>query len=221
MACIQTWSDSGNVLISATGILNNWKWPDIPGLHDFTGHLVHTANWDHSYDLTDKNVALIGGGSSGIQILPEVQPKVAHCDHYMKGKTWIAYREPGKEVPGMNPENLENCEFAILSFFCSLNESTISHFNKLIRHDFVVKHTKEELDKWAKDPEAYLEFRCAVEDALNSGTDFIINGTELQKQARALFDEKMRTRLAKKPEVYEALIPEFRESPIIHHSSSS
>ncbi|RFU28410.1 hypothetical protein B7463_g7911, partial [Scytalidium lignicola] len=174
------WSDSGNVLISATGILNKWDWPDIPGLHDFKGHLVHTAKWDESYDMTGKRVALIGGGSSGIQILPTIQPIVTHCNHYMKGRTWIAYREPGKEVPGMNPENLEN-----------------------------FKHTKEDLDRWAKDPEAYLEFRCAVEDALNSGTDFIVNGSELQTQARALFDEKMRAKLAKKPEVYKALIPEY------------
>ncbi|KAL2356342.1 hypothetical protein BJ546DRAFT_599721 [Cryomyces antarcticus] len=175
----RTWSDSGNVLISATGILNKWDWPEIPSLHDFKGHKVHSASWDHSFDVTGKKVALIGGGSSGIQLLPELQPKVERCDHYMKGRTWIAYREPGKEVPGMNPENLEN-----------------------------FKHTKEELESF-NDPKKYLEFRCAVEDALNSGSDFIVNGTETQKQARALFDEKMKTRLSKKPEVYEALIPEY------------
>lgn len=98
------------MLIAASGILNWWKWPDIPGLHDFKGHLVHSANWDHSYDVTGKRVALIGGGSSGIQLLPNIQPKVAHCDHYMRGKTWIAYRVPGKEYPGQNPDNLENCK---------------------------------------------------------------------------------------------------------------
>lgn len=43
-------SDSCDVLISATGGLNNWKWPDIPGLHDFKGKLLHTANFDESYD---------------------------------------------------------------------------------------------------------------------------------------------------------------------------
>jgi cation diffusion facilitator CzcD-associated flavoprotein CzcO len=24
---------------------SKWKWPAIPGLHDFKGKLVHSANW--------------------------------------------------------------------------------------------------------------------------------------------------------------------------------
>lgn len=28
-----------------TNILSNWHWPDIPGLHDFKGEIVHTADW--------------------------------------------------------------------------------------------------------------------------------------------------------------------------------
>lgn len=44
------YSDEADVLISATGALNNWKWPDIPGLHDFKGKVMHSAKWDESYD---------------------------------------------------------------------------------------------------------------------------------------------------------------------------
>jgi hypothetical protein len=47
-----TFSDSCDVLISATGALNEWKWPDIPGLHDFKGKLLHSANWDEEYDFS-------------------------------------------------------------------------------------------------------------------------------------------------------------------------
>lgn len=43
-------ADECDVFISAQGSLNKWKWPDIPGLHDFKGKLVHTAKWDESYD---------------------------------------------------------------------------------------------------------------------------------------------------------------------------
>lgn len=53
---------------------SNWKWPDVEGLHDFKGDLVHTASWPEGYDLTDKTVALIGNGASGIQLLPAIQP---------------------------------------------------------------------------------------------------------------------------------------------------
>lgn len=44
------YSDQADILISATGALNNWKWPDIPGLHDFKGKLMHSARWDEDYD---------------------------------------------------------------------------------------------------------------------------------------------------------------------------
>ena len=42
-------SVESEVVISAVGILNNWKWPDIEGLHDFQGKLLHSANWDTSW----------------------------------------------------------------------------------------------------------------------------------------------------------------------------
>nr|GFD25454.1 hypothetical protein [Tanacetum cinerariifolium] len=60
------------VLINAAGFLNGWKWPE--GLKEFGGHLVHSARWDESYDFTGKTVAVIGSGSSAIQIVPELQP---------------------------------------------------------------------------------------------------------------------------------------------------
>ncbi|KAK5092888.1 hypothetical protein LTR24_004802 [Lithohypha guttulata] len=42
---IQDWC---HVLVNGTGFLNDWKWPKIPGLTDFKGTLMHTANWDTS-----------------------------------------------------------------------------------------------------------------------------------------------------------------------------
>lgn len=44
------WDDWCDVFISCAGSLNNWKWPSIPGLHDFKGKLLHTAAWDEEYD---------------------------------------------------------------------------------------------------------------------------------------------------------------------------
>lgn len=42
--------DEADVFITGTGTLNEWKWPSINGLHDFKGKLLHTANWDDSWD---------------------------------------------------------------------------------------------------------------------------------------------------------------------------
>lgn len=37
------------VVISAVGILNNWKWPDVEGLQNFQGKKLHSANWDKDW----------------------------------------------------------------------------------------------------------------------------------------------------------------------------
>lgn len=36
--------------------------------------MVHSANWDDSVELKGKRVAVIGGGSSAVQIVPNIQP---------------------------------------------------------------------------------------------------------------------------------------------------
>ena len=46
----EEFEDTADAIFRGVGGLNNWKWPQIPGLHDFTGKLVHSANWDPSYD---------------------------------------------------------------------------------------------------------------------------------------------------------------------------
>jgi cation diffusion facilitator CzcD-associated flavoprotein CzcO len=51
---------------------------------------MHSANWDESFDWKDKRVALIGAGSSGIQILPQIQPHAKLVVHFVRGKTWIS-----------------------------------------------------------------------------------------------------------------------------------
>jgi cation diffusion facilitator CzcD-associated flavoprotein CzcO len=55
-------TDHCDVLINASGILNNWRWPAIPGLQKFKGTLLHTANWDDQVNLEGKHVGLIGNG---------------------------------------------------------------------------------------------------------------------------------------------------------------
>ena len=58
--------DRCNILLKGTGLLNTWKWPDIPGIHDFKGPYMHSARWDHRFDWTDKRVALIGAVGSAL-----------------------------------------------------------------------------------------------------------------------------------------------------------
>ncbi|RYN27305.1 putative sterigmatocystin biosynthesis monooxygenase [Alternaria arborescens] len=81
--------DSAEFFINAGGVLNNWKWPEIPGLKDFKGKLMHSANYEEGYDLSNKRVAVIGAGSSGVQIVAAIQQKVQHLYHWVRSPIWI------------------------------------------------------------------------------------------------------------------------------------
>lgn len=106
--------DFADVLISAQGFLNTWKWPEILGLQEFEGHKVHSASWDHGYDYSEKKIAVIGNGSSGIQILPALAKlDSADITAFQRGPTWIVARmDPGKLLGkpniGPNPQYTED-----------------------------------------------------------------------------------------------------------------
>lgn len=82
--------DTCDVLYACMGSLNDWHWPEIPGLHSFKGKLLHSASWDEGWDPTGLSVAVIGSGSSAIQIVPAIQPKVKHLDNYVRGQAGVA-----------------------------------------------------------------------------------------------------------------------------------
>jgi hypothetical protein len=89
------------------------SYPDIPGLRDFKGHITHSADWDHNYDYSNKRIAVIGNGSSGIQIVPQLAALPgSDVTNFMRGPTWIFYRVPpskhlGRQVSEPNPAYTE------------------------------------------------------------------------------------------------------------------
>lgn len=82
--------DTADVLVKGTGILNKWKWPNIEGLHNYQGSLLHSAAWDPAVNLQRKRVAVIGNGSTGIQIVPALQPIAEHVRVYMRSRSWVS-----------------------------------------------------------------------------------------------------------------------------------
>ncbi|OBS25959.1 hypothetical protein FPOA_06491 [Fusarium poae] len=102
-----------HVLISAQGVLVHESWPKIPGLKDFEGHTTHSASWDHSYDYSNKRIAVIGNGSSGIQIVPQMAKLPGtQVTNFVRGPAWVYYRAPpskhlGREDDDPNPRYSE------------------------------------------------------------------------------------------------------------------
>lgn len=81
--------DTAEFFINAGGVLNNWKWPDLPGLKDFQGKLLHSAAYEEGFPLEGKKVAVIGAGSSGVQIVANIQKKVDHLYSWVRSPVWI------------------------------------------------------------------------------------------------------------------------------------
>lgn len=77
---LHTGSDviTARFLIGAVGPLDQPKNPDIKGINDFRGELVHTARWDDSVAIDGKRVAVIGTGATALQLVPILAERAAH-----------------------------------------------------------------------------------------------------------------------------------------------
>jgi cation diffusion facilitator CzcD-associated flavoprotein CzcO/acetyl esterase/lipase len=81
--------------IMATGCLSAPKPPEIDGVKDFKGEIYFTGRWPHEgVKLAGKRVAVIGTGSSGIQLIPLVAEQAAHLT--------VFQRTPGFALPAHN-----------------------------------------------------------------------------------------------------------------------
>jgi cation diffusion facilitator CzcD-associated flavoprotein CzcO len=172
--------DSAEFFISAIGRLNEWAYPDIPGLVDkFKGHLRHSSNWDKEYDYSGKRVAVIGNGASGLQIVPNILPTVGHLDHYIRSKVWISptFRGGLIEAQANNPGG----------------------------HSY----SPEQRTEFKEKSEVYLKYRKDLETNLHGGFKGGILGSPENEATRALWKKTMSDRVGGDQEWLEKLIPEY------------
>ena len=82
-------------LIMATGCLSVPKVPDVPGIKNFRGRVLHTANWpQEGVDFSGQGVGIIGTGSSGIQAIPHIAQQARHLT--------VFQRTPNFSIPAWN-----------------------------------------------------------------------------------------------------------------------
>jgi hypothetical protein len=58
-------------------------------LDEYQGVKLHSADYDESVSLKGRDVLLIGGGSSAVQILPAIQPVVKSVTIFIRSPVWV------------------------------------------------------------------------------------------------------------------------------------
>ncbi|KAK2002732.1 FAD/NAD(P)-binding domain-containing protein [Colletotrichum falcatum] len=179
--------DEADFFLYASGSLSKPRWPSITGRETYRGILHHSAGWDAAkeekqdgFSWKDKRVAVIGAGSSGIQIMPEMQKKAKHVTNFMRSKTWVS--------------STFAAEF-MEKFDCPKGSSN---------HTF----TAQERERF-KDADYYRQVRRDLERGLNSAHKVTEQNQPIQEYARKMTEEAMREKLKARPDIAEKLIPDF------------
>lgn len=128
----------------------------------------------------NKTVAVIGAGSSGIQIVPALVNKVKHMDHYIRGRTWISSLHSQNKVSTRTSDKGSNFPY-----------------------------TEEEKRAWRENPESYVQYRKELELDMQALYGKSQRGSNLQAAARAQYKADMEQRLKDKPELLDLLLPDF------------
>lgn len=77
-------------IVAAMGCLSRVNWPDIPGLRDFPGRLLHTAQWPHQrVDFKGRRVGVIGTGASAVQAIPHIAAEAAQLTVFQRTPNWV------------------------------------------------------------------------------------------------------------------------------------
>ncbi len=106
-------SDSGDIIIAASGVLHHPNIPAIAGLDDFAGPVMHSARWDDQVQTSGRRVGIIGNGSTGVQIVTGLSGKAAHLVHFQRSPQWImpveqfAYSDADRAAFVEDPDKVE------------------------------------------------------------------------------------------------------------------
>ncbi|TFK24264.1 FAD/NAD(P)-binding domain-containing protein [Coprinopsis marcescibilis] len=188
----EEFEDIVDIVLSGMGALCRWDWPKIDGLTSFKGKLIHTAEWETGEgdpkagwkttvsSWSDKKIGVIGISSSAAQIVPSLQPIVSKLVNYGRSKTWV--------VAPFGHDKVQ----------------------ELAKNPRATDYYFTDEDKEAfKDPAIYTKFRKEIEQRMQSGYPLLFRGSPMQQHVRNMATQMMKQKLAKKPEIAEALIPDY------------
>ncbi|KAK0236614.1 cyclohexanone monooxygenase [Armillaria nabsnona] len=180
----QTITETYDVFAPATGVLNNANRPAIAGMESFTRTpILHTAEWPANFNwettFKDESVAVIGVGSSGLQIIGTIAPYCKSLDIYARSKVWI--------VPTIvSLDSLKDRDWKGDNF----------------------SYSEEERADFAKDPEKLYSHIKEVFDKMNTRFEAKRSNSEMQKMSQNTALEHMRKSLGRE-DLLLKLIPDY------------
>lgn len=63
--------------------------PDIEGLSDFRGTVIHPQHWPQDLDWTDKRVVVVGSGATAVTLVPSLAERAAHVTMLQRSPTYM------------------------------------------------------------------------------------------------------------------------------------
>nr|MDT0660730.1 NAD(P)/FAD-dependent oxidoreductase [Micromonospora sp. DSM 115978] len=109
-----------DVVISALGLLSVPRYPEWPGLETFAGPCFHTSRWEE-HDLTGKTVAVVGTGSTAVQIVPAIAGTAGRVHVFQREPGWIEPKNEREFTPR------QRLWFRRVPFAQKLNRARIFH----------------------------------------------------------------------------------------------
>lgn len=165
-------------VIFATGSLSAPLAPTFPGVESFSGKSYMTQTWPREpVDLRGKRVALIGTGSSGVQVLPEVAKQAAHVTVFQRTPNFSA---PGHNRP-LSADDIAQMKAVYTQHRAAQRDSyggVVLDVNRRLGTEMTAQECQAELEKrWARGGVLGLTvaFRDVATDAKTNGVvqDFI------------------------------------------------
>lgn len=137
---------STRVLLTAMGLLSVPTSPRIPGLDSFEGIARHTFEWTPDIDVTGKRVAVIGTGSTGVQVITTIADTVASLTVLQRDPNWcVPLHNSAISVPEMEEIRRHYDEI-----FASCHRSPSGFTHRPLRTKSVEVTRQERLALWEK-----------------------------------------------------------------------
>jgi cation diffusion facilitator CzcD-associated flavoprotein CzcO len=104
-------------LIFATGVSSIPSTPDLPGLKDFAGEVVHSGDFANATRWKGRKALVLGSGTSGHDVAQELQAHGADVTLIQRSKTYVVSLKEAQSVYAMYSEGIpfDDCDLLATS----------------------------------------------------------------------------------------------------------